>query len=85
MKYGEAGPEFRDQAWRAPCYVWWSMKRIKKTDLKKLSIDVTTIRILSDAEQQQVVGGISGAYCSGEPGCGKKTHTCSVMAPCGIG
>jgi len=33
------------------------MKRPKRADLKKLSIDATTIRILTDTEQKTVVGG----------------------------
>jgi hypothetical protein len=48
------------------------MKRIKKTELKKLSIDTTTIRVLTDDDQlKQVVGGVpprrTSYTCSYEP------------------
>lgn len=51
------------------------MKRLtKKTELKKLSIDTTTIRLLSDQETTQVHGGATprgtttiSTVCSREP------------------
>ena len=46
------------------------MKRMKKVDLKKLSIDATTIRVLTDAEEKQIVGGVvtrTTSSCSREP------------------
>ena len=56
------------------------MKRLKKVELKKLSVDVTTIRVLSDAEQKQVAGGIS-ATCSDVECPGWGSRTCSVRTP----
>jgi hypothetical protein len=47
------------------------IKRSKKAELKKLSIDVTTIRILTEAEEQKVIGGAglirTSGTCSNEP------------------
>lgn len=56
------------------------MKRLKKSDLKKLTVDLSTIRILSDVEQQQVAGGRS-AGCSDADTCVVRTQTCSIQQP----
>ncbi len=51
------------------------MKRLnKKTELKKLTVDTTTIRILTEVEQQHVVG---GAPPSDGAQCGRNTQTCT--------
>ena len=56
------------------------MKRLKKTELKKLTVELSTIRILSDVEQQQVAGGRS-AGCSDVENCVVRTQTCSIQQP----
>lgn len=73
---------FATERWRAPCYLWVSMKRLKKLDPKKLSIDLTTIRVLTDAEHHQIVGGAPrtntdtiGTSVSGA--CTKAPDTCA--------
>ena len=49
----------------------------KKTALKKLSVDVSTIRIISREEEKQVIGGAPYTMA----GCSPQTQTCSIRQP----